>query len=97
MSKILKEIIKFSSEEYKTESNVGGFKDYLHIFLLISVWLLNAFAAFLGLLIILAIPRIKQDWDALLLMIFLIVVSLTFSYWLKKVRVKIYYRENKKS
>ena len=69
MSKIFREIIKFSSEEYKTKSNVGGFKDYLHTFLFASVWLLNACAAFLGFMIMLMLPRIKQDWDALLLAI----------------------------
>ena len=59
-----KEIIKFSTEDYKTESNTGWFMDTFHLILWGSGWLLMGFVFFLAFLH--TATRGFGDWDALL-------------------------------
>ena len=96
-----KEIIKFSTEDYKTESNTGWFMDTFHLILWGSGWLLFAFGGFMGFVFFLAFlhtaTRGFGDWDALLLIIGTIILSLAISYGLKKLRVKLFYKGQKKT
>ena len=98
MKKFFKKIIDFSTEHYETKSNNGFWIDGFHIFLWITGWCFMAFAAFMAfvfmMMLFYTIGDGFKDLDALLLIIPIIIVSLTISYWFKKLRVKLFYKDD---